>query len=44
MPSRKIRNSERTYRDTAHPLNREVRKELTEAVLDAYEDFLQSEK
>ncbi len=44
MPSRKIRNGERTYRDTAHPLNREVRKELTEAVLDAYEDFLQSEK
>ena len=44
MPSRRVRNSDRNFRDTAHPLNREVRKELTEAVFDAYEEFLKDEE
>lgn len=44
MPSRRIRNSERHFRDTAHPLNQEIRKELTDAIFEAYEEFIQAEK
>lgn len=44
MPSRRIRNGDRNFRDTAHPLNREVRKELTDTVFDAYEEFLRNEE
>ena len=44
MPSRRVRNGERHFRDTAHPLNQEVRKELTDAVFEAYEEFLKSEE
>lgn len=44
MPSRKILNSDRNFRDTAHPLNREVRKELTDAIFEAYEKSLETEE
>ena len=44
MPSRRVRNADRHFRDTAHPLNQEVRKELTDAVFDAYEEFLKTEE
>lgn len=44
MPSRRVRNGERHFRDTAHPLNSEVREELTEAIFDAYEEFLKLEE
>ena len=44
MPSRRIRNSERHFRDTAHPLNQEIRKELTDTIFEAYEEFIQAEK
>ena len=45
MPSRRVRNNgERHFRDTAHPLNSEVREELTEAIFDAYEEFSKNEE
>ena len=44
MPSRRIRNGKRNFRDTAHPLNEEIREELTDAIFEAYEDFLKNEK
>ncbi len=44
MPSRRVRNGERNFRDTAHPLNHEIRKELTETVFEAYEEFLKNEE
>lgn len=44
MPARRVRNGERHFRDTAHPLNREVREKLTETIFNAYEEFLKSEE
>lgn len=43
MPSRKLRIGERNFRDMCHPLNQDVRKELTETVFAAYEEFLETE-
>jgi len=40
MPSRKLINGERQYRDMCHPLNSDVRKELTEVVFEAYDNFI----
>lgn len=41
MPSRQIRNEgKRTYRDVCHPLNNEVREELTEAIFETYDEFI----
>lgn len=42
MPSRRVRSGQRHFRDIAHPLNKEVREELTEAIFYAYEEFLKS--
>lgn len=44
MPARKLRNGERQYRDICHPLNSEVRKNLTMAIFEAYEEFLENEE
>ncbi len=44
MPARKMRDRERHYRDMCHPLNSEVREQLTKAVFDAYEEFLANEE
>lgn len=44
FPSRRINDRERHYRDVAHPLNSEVRKEMTEAIFNAYEEFLLNEE
>lgn len=44
MPARKLRDEERPYRDICHPLNNKVRKELTEAIFIAYEEFLETEE
>lgn len=44
MPSRKLRDGERNYRDICHPLNNEVRQSLTNAIFDAYDEFLKNEK
>ena len=42
MPSRKLVNEERQYRDMCHPLNSKVREELTDAVFAAYDEFIET--
>lgn len=44
MPSRRLRNGERTYRDVCHPLNSDVRAELTEKIFAAYDELIESEE
>lgn len=48
MPAFTMRNTEneerRKYRDICHPLNSNVRKELTEAVFEAYDEFIANEE
>ncbi len=44
MPSRILRDGKRHFRDVCHPLNSDVRKELTEIIFDAYDEFLKSEE
>ena len=44
MPSRRLRNEERSYRDICHPLNSDVRNELTEKVFNAYDEFIENEE
>ena len=44
MPSRLLRNTEkRSYRNICHPLNQEVRKELTEMISNAYDEFIKQD-
>ena len=44
MPSRRLRNGESSYRDVCHPLNSDVRTELTEKIFAAYDEFIESEE
>lgn len=44
MPSRKLRNEERAFRDVCHPLNSDVRTEITEKIFNAYDEFIESEE
>lgn len=44
MPSRRLRNEERSYRDICHPLNSDIRDELTEKVFAAYDEFIENEE
>ena len=44
MPSRKLRNERKSFRDTCHPLNAEVRNELTETIFAAYDEFMENEE
>lgn len=44
MPSRRLRNGERSYRDVCHPLNSDVRTELKEKIFAAYDEFIESEE
>lgn len=44
MPARKLKNGERHYRDMCHPLNSDVREEITEEVFTAYDKFVESEE
>lgn len=44
MPSRRLRNGERSYRDVCHPLNSDVRTELTEKIFATYDEFIESEE
>ena len=45
MPSRLVRNSEnRQYRDICHPLNTQIRKELTEEIFAAYDEFIENQE
>ena len=45
MPSRLLRNIEnrRSRRDMCHPLNSEVRNELTEAIFKTYDEFIEEQ-
>lgn len=43
MPSRKLRNGQKSYRDICHPLNSDVRNQLTEIVFAAYDEFIENE-
>ncbi len=44
MPSRRLRNGERHFRDVCHPLNSEIRTELTNTIFAAYDEFIDAEK
>lgn len=44
MPSRRLRNTEKvSYRDVCHPLNQEIRDELTSKIFEAYDEFVKAE-
>ena len=42
MPSRRWRNQQRAFRYICHPLNAEVRNELTEIVFAAYDEYMKN--
>lgn len=44
MPSRRLRNGERHFRDVCHPLNSDIRTELTEKIFSAYDELIESEE
>ena len=44
MPSRRLRDGERHFRDVCHPLNSDIRTKLTEAVFEAYKEFIENEE
>ena len=44
MPARRLRTEGKSYRDVCHPLNSNVRKELTELVFAAYDEFIENEQ
>lgn len=43
MPSRRLGRGERPFREICHPLNNNVRRELTEMVFAAYDEFIANE-
>lgn len=44
MPSRRLRDGERHFRDVCHPLNSDIRTKLTEAIFEVYEEFIENEE
>lgn len=45
MPSRLLRNeNKKSYRDMCHPLNSNVRNELTQMIFAAYDEFMENEE
>ena len=38
MPSRRLREEKRAYRDLCHPINQETRDTITTAIFDAYDN------
>lgn len=44
MPSRRLKGGERPYRDMCHPLNNEVRTNLTEIIFAAYDEQIKAEE
>ena len=44
MPSRRLRDGERHFRDVCHPLNSDIRTKLTEAVFEAYKEFIENQE
>ena len=47
MPSRMLRDKEDTnkksYRDMVHPLNNDIRTEMTETIFKAYDEYVKAE-
>lgn len=44
MPSRKLREEKRAYRDLCHPINQETRNLITDAIFTAYDQLEETEK
>lgn len=44
MPSRRLRQEKRAYRDLCHPINQEVRELLTKEIFSAYDNLIEYEK
>ena len=45
MPSRLLQNTnKRAYRDICHPLNNEIRSNLTDTVFNAYDKFIEEQE
>lgn len=40
MPSKRLNRRIREFRDVCHPINQETRKELTDAIFEAYDEEL----
>ena len=43
MPSRRLRNGTKAYRDVCHPLDSSVRNELTEKIFEKYDELMKNE-
>ena len=44
MPSRRLRDRDKGYRDICHPLNAKIRDDLTKTICAAYDEFIESEE
>lgn len=44
MPSRRLRDGERHFRDVCHPLNSDIRTKLTEEIFEAYDEFIENQE
>ncbi len=44
MPSRRLRQEKRAYRDLCHPLNQETRELLTKEIFEAYDALEEKEE
>lgn len=48
MPSRMLRSKEdsnkKSYRDVCHPLNNDIRAEMTETIFKAYDEYVKTEE
>lgn len=44
MPSRRLREEKRAYRDLCHPINQETREIITTAIFDAYDNQEETEE
>ena len=44
MPSRKLRNERKSFRNVCHPLNADIRNELTNVIFAAYDEFIANEE
>lgn len=44
MPARRLRDDAKSFRDMCHPLNQDVREELTKAIFDAYDESIETEE
>lgn len=44
MPARRLIGEKKSYRDICHPLNNEVREDITKEVFAAYDEFIENEE